>query len=351
MDHTLLRSWLGLPPGSWPPDHYTLLGLTPGRVDLATIEATVLARMELLRPHQLLHPDLVTEAMNRLAQALICLTDPVARAAHDAELGIGPGGPVYVGAENQHFDFQLLLQESNQQLATAKPQVAAPYIHAEIVSQNQLPKNSVASGFPQRLGPAFELVEPTDATVISTAEKVIEAKLLALSPHAEGAINRRSIYRRLVVMRRLLSVWRKLQPVLADPSDQFDRPTQVLLLLDAVAAVQELLRAHPDLIGNSRQPGSLVTLLLRQQHFLSTLRMLLPDQRRALAIDWRSAEQYLARESRRLRKLVRMLRPRRRYVSCRREALSWFIPSPALLVFVVAMFVIAVALWRGFVQR
>src|SRR5262249_35189657 len=26
VDHNLLRSWLGLPPGPWPPDHSTLLG-------------------------------------------------------------------------------------------------------------------------------------------------------------------------------------------------------------------------------------------------------------------------------------------------------------------------------------
>src|SRR5262245_25493538 len=85
VDFTLLRSWLGLVPGPWPPDHYTLLGLAPGPTNSASIEQVVLARMDSLRPHQLLHPDLVTEGMNRLAQALICLTDSAARAAYDAE--------------------------------------------------------------------------------------------------------------------------------------------------------------------------------------------------------------------------------------------------------------------------
>ena len=70
----------GSPPGPWPPDHYALLGLVPASCDPTLVEGTVLDRMAQLRPHQLLHPDLVTEGMNRLAQALVCLTDPAARA-------------------------------------------------------------------------------------------------------------------------------------------------------------------------------------------------------------------------------------------------------------------------------
>jgi hypothetical protein len=88
VEHSLLQSWLGLPPGPWPPDHYTLLGLAPGADEPALVEPRVLDRMAKLRPHQLLHPELVTEGMNRLAQALVCLTDPAARAAFDAEIGV-----------------------------------------------------------------------------------------------------------------------------------------------------------------------------------------------------------------------------------------------------------------------
>src|SRR5207248_9650398 len=80
VDHSLLRSWLGLPPGPWPPDHYALLGLAPGPCDAAAVERLVLARMARLRPHQLLHPELVTEGLKRLGPAPGCLTDPAARA-------------------------------------------------------------------------------------------------------------------------------------------------------------------------------------------------------------------------------------------------------------------------------
>src|SRR5262249_31584520 len=57
VDYAPLRSWLGLPPGPWPPDHYTLLGLPPGEADPAAVERRVLERMDLLRRHQLLHPE------------------------------------------------------------------------------------------------------------------------------------------------------------------------------------------------------------------------------------------------------------------------------------------------------
>src|SRR5436305_9477654 len=74
MDMDKLRSWLGLPPGPWPPDDRTLLGLGTGPVTAAEAERRALGLMAKLRPHQLVHPDLVTEGMNRLAQALLAVS-------------------------------------------------------------------------------------------------------------------------------------------------------------------------------------------------------------------------------------------------------------------------------------
>ena len=36
MSHELICTWLGLPPGNWPPDHYRLLDLEPGESDCAS---------------------------------------------------------------------------------------------------------------------------------------------------------------------------------------------------------------------------------------------------------------------------------------------------------------------------
>jgi hypothetical protein len=86
MSHELIRSCLRLPADRWPPDHYTLLGLEPREADTGRIEQRVQERMEQLRRYQLTHAEQVTEGMNRLAQALVCLTDPVAKQAYDALL-------------------------------------------------------------------------------------------------------------------------------------------------------------------------------------------------------------------------------------------------------------------------
>src|SRR5438128_3358360 len=86
MSTELICSALGIAPDRWPPDHYALLGLPVGDVDAATVEERVLTRMERLRQYQLAHPDAVTDAMNRLAQALVCLTDAAAKRAYDATI-------------------------------------------------------------------------------------------------------------------------------------------------------------------------------------------------------------------------------------------------------------------------
>jgi hypothetical protein len=84
--HELICFCLEIPANRWPPDHYTLLGLDPGDADIRRIEQRVQERVEKLRRYQLTHADQVTDGMNRLAQALVCLTDPAAKEAYDAKL-------------------------------------------------------------------------------------------------------------------------------------------------------------------------------------------------------------------------------------------------------------------------
>src|SRR5437867_7050965 len=86
MSHELICSWLGLPPGEWPPDHYRLLGLEPGESNTELIEQRVHQRLDSVRRYQMMHPEQATEAMNRLAQAWVCLTDPAQKKAYDQTL-------------------------------------------------------------------------------------------------------------------------------------------------------------------------------------------------------------------------------------------------------------------------
>src|SRR5216683_3025262 len=86
MNHQQICTWLGIADASWPPDHYRLLGLEAGEPNIERIEEQVHRRLEAVRRYQLTNPELVTEAMNRLAQAFVCLTDAAAKQAYDVEL-------------------------------------------------------------------------------------------------------------------------------------------------------------------------------------------------------------------------------------------------------------------------
>jgi hypothetical protein len=70
----------------WTRIHYTLLGLKRDEDDPQVIEQRVHERMQRVRPFQLAYPDQVTEALNHLARAYSCLSDPAARAAYDKSL-------------------------------------------------------------------------------------------------------------------------------------------------------------------------------------------------------------------------------------------------------------------------
>src|SRR5262245_58275659 len=89
MSHDLICAWLGLPAGVWPPDHYSLLGLKPGENDPQRIEESVHQRLDAVRRYQMTHPEQATEAMNRIAQAFVCLSEPTSKRVYDIEL-LGP---------------------------------------------------------------------------------------------------------------------------------------------------------------------------------------------------------------------------------------------------------------------
>src|SRR5260370_19959622 len=83
MKQELLCNWLNLPKTAWPPDPWTLLGLTREALDLGIIEERVQDRMAKLRTYQLSYPEEATEGMNRLAEAFITLAEASCRlAAH-----------------------------------------------------------------------------------------------------------------------------------------------------------------------------------------------------------------------------------------------------------------------------
>jgi hypothetical protein len=106
MNQALIRQWLDLPAGNWPPDHYTLLALPPKEADADLIERRIHQRMIEVRPYQLNYPEEVTDVLNRLAAAFNCLTDPAAKSDYDASLdaqGVA-GRPAWPGPDESGID-------------------------------------------------------------------------------------------------------------------------------------------------------------------------------------------------------------------------------------------------------
>jgi len=299
-----LSTWLGLAADApWPPDHYTLLGLVRGVGDLADIESRVLDRMELLRPHQLLHPEPVTEGMNRLAQALVCLTDPVARADYDRELGI-PAAP-----------FEVVESEP----PASEPVVEVPF-----------EPGFVPPGEPQ--SPAYEVVpepDPLPYEVVTNESKSSSPlpsppprkthrrrargpDLLPTEPAPVAPISRRAVYRRLAALRKALRAWENLRPVLGTPTEPLATPVSVLLFVRALADARQALPEVKWAIRGPGTPGGVTAALVRLPHALHAVRVLVPSQRQAVALDWRNGFDELRHERKRLRELAFIARPRRR---------------------------------------
>jgi hypothetical protein len=351
-----LQSWLGLASGPWPPDHYTLLGLPYGSCDPALVEPRVLDRMAKLRPHQLLHPELVTVGMNRLAQALVCLTDPSARTAYDAEIGIPMVQSDAVGSNAQ---------------ATRPVPPPLPTPTFEVVSAFPLGNEDDAAPsdvtqvlevpFTAGLAPPVPIVLPY---VVVEPQPPLPAFEVVAEPAVEAGIvlpvvldwqpaSRRELYARLTVLRRVMGGWQKLKPALADPQEQLNRPLSALHFLEAVVELRPLLHSRFPLVGQSGRPGGIVAALLCQPPSLHTFRSLLPDQRRVVAQDWLAGEAELQREHRRLRELSRWgrrRRPRLRRRNWFTRTLAWAIRTPESLLLVVGLAIMLAAgirAWRG----
>ncbi|MCI0701374.1 MAG: hypothetical protein L0241_09870, partial [Planctomycetia bacterium] len=154
--------------------------------------------------------------------------------------------------------------------------------------------------------------------------------------------SRRAIYRRLAAIRKALRAWEKLRPALANPTEPLATPISVLLFLQAVAESREALPGVAKVIGLPGSPGGVVAGLMRMPLVLSTLRTLLPAQRRVVALDWRRGYEALSGERARLRELARTTRPQRhgkagRLVRAIERTPEWILLVLGVLVLLIAL--------------
>lgn len=324
MNTDLLRIWLNLLPGAWPPEDRTILALANGPVTAAHIEERALAQMEKLRPYQLVDPDLVTEGMNRLAQALIALTDEANRPLHASPPSI-----------DREISFEVAESIDAPQLPTIIPLVLPVIYEAEIVRKpKRTPKN-------ERKPTTVELVE-TDAP-----EPTVEIPEPHLIPAGAAYVptDRRKAYAELVALRKVIQAWEKLQPQFASPSEKLQTSAMVLGFFESVAECRHAVAVH----GNTEwfeDHGGLVLTIVRNPMALSLFRIFVLSQRRELAADWANAAADLRGRYLGMRETLQTTKPRHKFGTKLRETQIWMRENPEWLLATVVLFTFAIGLAR-----
>ncbi len=276
----------------WPPDDRVLLGLPPGPVDANLAEQNALARMETLRPHQLLHPELVTEGMNRLAQALIAVSVPVA--AKPTSL----------------FDE---LPDLGQPLPASPVQLEPLPLPSPAVIDYEGADDEVVEAEAVELPPA-PVVPPPRPLVQLEADPLVLADD-DLPPPPPGATatrtDRRKLYRDLAFLRRLRAAWERIGPVVGVPTEPVQSAEAVYLVLVTRKELLRLFDTRPDLTDDLDRGGRLVFTVFAQPHAAAVLRDLVPSQRAAVAADWAAGRVGLFARYAGLRRHIRAMRPKR----------------------------------------
>ncbi len=337
MNTGLLREWLSLPAGDWPPDDRAILGLAPGPLTAVDVETRALAQMERLRPHQLKHADLVTEGMNRLAQALIALTDEANRATRPAAKPADDLADLVLDADR---------------LPGAKPattSTASVVLEAEVVSAAPKMADRVARKPRKPRAPkAKPKPAPKPAAPAEPPVSVPEAE-----PVPPGTIyrpeERRKGYAELVALRRLLGNWERLQPYFAAPSEPLATPSAVFGFVDSVRECRRSVAVDGDLAWFGEH-GQLVLALVRNPLALPIFRELLRGQRQELATDWARTTARLRACYRGLRSELKATKPKRKWGATLRDAERWLRANPEWLMGLLLLVAVVLAFVRT-VQR
>jgi len=309
MDTTLLRSWLGLPAGPWPPDDATLLGLPPGS-DAALAERRALELMGRLRSHQLVHPELVTEGMNRLAQALIGLSSGV------------PSAPAPV----QTFDLRPV-ESSAPRVFDAEPVV----YDAEPVEP--VPTKPVSAPKP------VEVVWSKPAVIVPLPEVPPEPE----PPIGSALSERRKAYRELAGLRALAEAWEALKATVAVPSEHLATADRVYLFLEGTIAMR-VASAHPGLpAGTLDELAPILSVLVRQPLPLAILRDLRKSQRQHLARDWAVGLAKLHARQTAIRKALDRTARQRRSGALRKTVRRVLIKTPEIVLIAATVILLSIA--------
>jgi len=326
MDTALLLNWLGLPPGPWPPDDRALLGLPPAPtpVPAPDAERQALARMEKLRPHQIKHPELVTEGMNRLAQALI----GVMALAPPVETVPPPPPP----EPRQPPKPEPRPAPAVVEFAPLLPPPVPVVLDAEVILD------------------AVAVPDPRPPANPSTPRPAVPRPPASVPDPPEGTnylpTERRNGYRELVFLRRLRAAWELLRRTLGDANDP----------LTSAEAVYELLSGARDLVALRRREeygrvvrgdAESVAAVAGQPAVLAVVRELVPSQRWGLAVSWDAGRIAIERREKWLRERMRESKPVRRFAAGDGELANFFRANPEWVLVVLTLVAVLVGVLRS----
>jgi hypothetical protein len=390
MNHELICRWLDLPETDWPPDHYRLLGLTAGESDGELVEHRVHERLAAVRRHQLANPEQATEAMNRLAQAYVCLTDPEAKRAYDADLLGKPLPPAEPAPPAMAELAPAPVQPAIAVADLPPPALAIPMspdplawlygpwtglpgetpvpgkadtqldLNGAPTLAEALPANGdalpVLPYVPSVLAvPGSSIVVPPPAVPgpgdIPTAlpaepvDPFVEAAQTS-SPARRGLGTKRGLYHRVARTRELLWAWEQIGKYLKGKR-KLTRRSEAADLIRQLGTVRQLVREFPPILGRAGQPGYLVMALARQQMIVQTFQALLPSQREVLARDWEASYTLLAAHRQFLRQELRSLRRKSFVGQALRAVRAGLADHPGWVLLVLALVAFVVALWNS----
>jgi hypothetical protein len=357
MSHDLICAWLGLPVGEWPPDHYTLLGLKLGENDATLIEERVHERLDTVRRYQMIHPDQATEAMNRIAQAFVCLSEPASKRVYDVGL-LGaaaadqPQAVPQNGAGDDRDPLVLVYNPTSQETA---PPIRLQY---DPTNQSTAPPIRVQYGAvgeeilpPVRRAPVAEVVADAIPVAIplDEAPQAIPVEVLPEPPPVPRAQpTKRDLYRRIVEARRLSESWKEVGKYLGSPKRRLTRVAEVNDLVRQLVSIRERLASFPPLLGAAGQPGYQV-LALGQLTSASPFLGLEPSQREALSADWQAGQSVLEAYRNDLRQQARALHKRDPFQRLGRAIRSVIVDRPGWILVLIAVIVLNLAIVRTYV--
>ncbi|HEY7310374.1 MAG TPA: hypothetical protein VH643_13500 [Gemmataceae bacterium] len=378
MDHDLICSWLGLAPGGWPPDHYRLLGLDLGEANAELIEQRVHQRLDTVRRYQMMHPEQATEAMNRLAQAFVCLTESASKKAYDAQLGLAdraaPAPATTPPTNVETLDWldnppPIVLPrepapvaiEPNSVPEPPAPSVPPPLPPAATIDYATavpppirqpppLPPVLPSLGEPETPAPPVAVPVAMPAPAAPPAEPVDPVLEAAQSgPARRGIATKRAIYQRIARTRRLIRLWTDLGKFISSPKRRLSRSQdgpELIRLLDETTTV---LKRFPRLLGEAGQPGYLV-LALTQVDTVKVFQSFSPHQREAIGRDWKAGLKLLTAHRDFLRQELRAWRKRPLSRRLLRASWSLLVDQPGTVLLLLALLAVNVALWRTYAE-